>query len=378
MTEQQVRELIGAAVGTDGTIDETIGRIGPETVAALLLDELAARADIDELTDYPKVTVQFELSHRGKSADHVLVTEGGRATCTPGRADAPDAAVTQELGDLLRGVFGTDNLRANPTRSVAWHHLGDPRTLIGPPHVFTMVRRLLRGCEPVTHDLSELSIRFGSDKWGLHCYTPHYERHFAPYADRALNILEIGVGGYSRPAWGGGSLRMWKRFFHRSMVFGIDIFDKQAFQSQRIGILQGSQSDEGFLEEALRRTGPLDIVIDDGSHVNSDVITSFGYLFPRLRPGGLYVIEDVQTAYWPGYGGSSENLTDPTTSVGFAKTLIDGLNHEEFEPLEARVAAPTDHHVAGLHFYHNLVIIEKARNTEGVLPAWIPHEPYTG
>ncbi|MEU6467429.1 class I SAM-dependent methyltransferase [Streptomyces sp. NPDC046976] len=375
MTEQQVRELIDAATRTPGEIDAAIDRIGPATVAAVLLDELGSRADIDELTDYPAVVVEFALSHRGETASHTITTDKGRTTCAPGRPGAPDAVVSQELGDLLRGVFGIRGSRTNPTRSIAWHHLGEPRAIVGPPHVFTTVRRLLRGSEPVSHDLSELSIRFGSDKWGLHYYTPHYEKYFAPLADLALNILEIGVGGYSHPEWGGGSLRMWKRFFHRGMIYGVDTFDKQAHQRQRIGILQGDQGDVDFLEQALDRTGPLDIVIDDGSHLNSDVLTSFRCLFPHLRPGGLYIIEDMQTSYWPGFGGSSENLDDPATSVGFTKTLVDGLNHEEFEPPEARTPTGSDRQIGGLHFYHNLLIIEKARNEEGALPVWIPRRP---
>ncbi len=37
---------------------------------------------------------------------------------------------------------------------------------------------------------------------------------------------------------------------------------------------------------------PLDLVIDDASHFRDETIASFETLFPRLRPGGQYVIED--------------------------------------------------------------------------------------
>jgi hypothetical protein len=74
--------------------------------------------------------------------------------------------------------------------------------------------------------------------------------------------------------------------------------------------------DESFLGKVLEETGPLDIIIDDGSHINRDVLTSFHYLFPGLRTGGFYVIEDLQTAYWPGYGGSSDDLGGACTSMG--------------------------------------------------------------
>jgi len=139
-------------------------------------------------------------------------------------------------------------------------------------------------------------------------------------------------------------------------------------------VLKGDQSDPAFLAELAAETGPLDIVVDDGSHCSSDIITSFKHLFPHVRMGGLYVIEDMQTSYWPSFGGTSDELTNPGTSVGFAKELIDGLNHEELIPPEARPGQATDRSIFALHFYHNLLVIEKTMNAEGTLPSWIPRK----
>lgn len=47
---------------------------------------------------------------------------------------------------------------------------------------------------------------------------------------------------------------------------------------------------------------PYDIIIDDGSHMVRHVIASFEALFPYLRRGGLYIIEDLHTSYWKRYG----------------------------------------------------------------------------
>ncbi len=165
---------------------------------------------------------------------------------------------------------------------------------------------------------------------------------------------------------------MWKRFFRRGLVYGVDVYDKTALREQRIHTVQGDQADPAFLTALAERIGPIDIVIDDGSHYCPDVIAAFGALFPHVVPGGLYVIEDLQTSYWPGYGGSSERLSDPTTSMGFLKQLLDGLNHEEHEPPTAHRPSGTDRTLAGAHFYHNLAILDKGRNEEGTVPAWIP------
>nr|BAQ21950.1 putative sugar O-methyltransferase [Streptomyces versipellis] len=372
MTDSDVKALILAATAPDDEAGRAIGRIGVAKAVSVLLDELVSRADLDDIGDHPTVTVRFDLAFAGEVTGHVLKVDKGGAVHDGGPDAEADAVVSQDLTDLLRGVYGIRAQRTNPTRSISWKHLKTPSAFVQPPWVFTTVRRLLAGSQDSPSDLADLSIRFDSDKWGLHFYTPHYERHFAPLRDLPVTVLEIGVGGYSDPDRGGGSLRMWKRYFHRGTVHGVDTYDKSGLEEQRIDILQGSQSDPEFLARLAEHTGPLDIVIDDGSHVSSDVVTSFQHLFAQVRPGGLYVVEDLQMSYWPGYGGNSQELNDPATSVGFVKTLVDGLHHEEFEPAEARVAAPTDTQVAGLHFYHNLVIIEKASNTEGTVPAWIP------
>jgi hypothetical protein len=211
-------------------------------------------------------------------------------------------------------------------------------------------------------NLVALAMLYGTDKWGHHWYAKHYQTYFAPLRLKRLSILEIGIGGYDDPAAGGASLRMWRTYFPRSMIFGIDIYDKSRLDERRIKTFRGSQVDERFLRAVLDETGPLDIVIDDGSHRNEHVIRSFELLFPYLREGGMYVIEDTQTSYWPSEGGSSTELNNVRTTMGFLKALVDGLNHAEF----AHEQEPSfyDRNIVAIHFYHNLVFIRKGPNDE--------------
>ena len=211
--------------------------------------------------------------------------------------------------------------------------------------------------------LTELAQEFGSDKWGVHRYTPHYERHFAPFRDRELVLLELGIGGYAREQQGGASLRMWKWFFPRAQVVGLDIEDKSFVDEARITSVQGSQTNGRLLRRICARFGEPTIVIDDGSHRPAHVIKSFQVLFPLLADGGLYVIEDIQTSYWPQWKGSLDR-DDPTTSMAMVKRLIDGLNFEEY--LDAAYEPTyTDLNIRAVHCYHNLVVIEKGDNREG-------------
>jgi hypothetical protein len=211
-------------------------------------------------------------------------------------------------------------------------------------------------------DLVALARLNGTDKWGDHWYAQHYQSHFAPLRLKRLKILELGVGGYEDPAAGGASLRMWRTYFPHSMIYGIDIYDKSLLDESRVKTFKGSQVDERFLRAVLDETGPLDMIIDDGSHINEHVIQSFGLLFPHLRDQGWYVIEDTQTSYWANAGGSSSELNNPATTMGFLKKLVDGLNYAELE--QAREPSFYDRNVVAMQFYHNLVFIQKGSNNE--------------
>lgn len=227
-----------------------------------------------------------------------------------------------------------------------------------------MLRRIRRShlaAWVLRKDLRALAKFYGSDKWGTHCYATHYQQHFSPRRRERLTILEIGVGGYHVPHAGGGSLRMWKRYFPKANIFAIDIFDKSPHNEDRIRIFKGSQDDPAFLASVVAATGPIDIVIDDGSHINAHVLASFELLFPHLRQGGWYVIEDLQTSYWPAFGGSEDPLASDT-GIALCKRLVDGLNWEE---CRNRRPGRFDADITAIHMYHNLAFIKKGRNVEG-------------
>lgn len=216
----------------------------------------------------------------------------------------------------------------------------------------------------LVRDLSTLAELHGSDKYGGHRYTPHYEKHFAPWRRKKINLLEIGVGGYGDPHQGGGSLRMWKSFFSRANIYGLDIHDKSPHDQHRIKTFKGSQVDKEFLLEMTQKIGPIDIIIDDGSHINEHIITTFKILFPLLKSPGIYVVEDLQTSYWKEEYGGSEDLKAEFTAMNFLKSLVDGLNFQEFTNQDY-VPSYFDQNIVSIHFYHNLAFVYKDTNNEG-------------
>lgn len=216
---------------------------------------------------------------------------------------------------------------------------------------------------PQRPDLSQIAERTGTDKWGVHFYTPHYEQHLRHLRDESFTLLEIGVGGYARDRQGGASLRMWKRYFRQAHIVGLDIQDKSFLDRPRITTVQADQTDPTALRDVLDRVGVPQVVIDDGSHRPADILATFQILFPLLPDGAVYAVEDTQTSYWPEFGGH-EDPTASGTTMDFVKALVDGLNHEEFL-IPSYKPTYTDLHVKAVHCYHNLVVIEKGDNFEG-------------
>lgn len=242
-----------------------------------------------------------------------------------------------------------------------WQVLRRVRRKLAPPPPALV--KAPTGLAAISDDLCKLAEHFKTDKWGIHRYAQHYQRHLQHLKNDSMNLLEIGVGGYNRAGQGGASLRMWKHFFPNAQIFGMDIQDKSFVDEDRITTFVGDQSDPASLTTIAEKIGTLDVIIDDGSHRSPHVITTFETLFPLLRDGGIYAVEDTQSSYWPEWQGSAD-LDDPKTSMGLLKRLTDGLNYEEFVDEDYRPTY-TDLNVVGVHFYHNLVIIEKGKNAEG-------------
>ena len=220
---------------------------------------------------------------------------------------------------------------------------------------------------PHSCSLNILALKHGTDKksiFGGHGYVKHYQRYFSSIRRKKVKILEIGIGGYSDPKAGGGSLRMWGEYFPRGMIYGIDLQDKRCIASTRIKVFTGSQNDLTFLKKVAAEIGQIDIVIDDGSHINEHVITSFHTLFPYLADGGIYAIEDVQSSYLPQFGGNWENLDVRTTTMGMVKTLVDGINYKY---IPNRAPTYFDENIASIHFYPNIAFIFKGKNKYALL-----------
>jgi hypothetical protein len=140
-------------------------------------------------------------------------------------------------------------------------------------------------------DLDIMGVLEGTDKSSSVTFSWDYLRHYqtllAPWRDQPINFIEIGVES-------GASLSVWKKYFSRAQIVGIDINPGcRRLAGDRVAIETGSQDDPSFLHQVCAKYPPS-IIIDDGSHMADHIIYSFRHLFPMLRAGGLYVVEDLE------------------------------------------------------------------------------------
>ena len=171
---------------------------------------------------------------------------------------------------------------------------------------------------------------YGTDKSSdKHNYCVKYEKYLPFNRYDKLNILEIGV-------LDGKSLLTWKDYYYRSNILGIDINpDCKKYEEDRIFIEIGSQDDDKFLNKISNEYGQFDFILDDGSHLNEHVIFSFETLFQYVKSGGIYIVEDVATSYFPWYGGG---LNDPKSMMEYFKKLTDDINFRGVENLDDQAA----------------------------------------
>jgi hypothetical protein len=199
-----------------------------------------------------------------------------------------------------------------------------------------------------------------ADKWDP--YFDVYEAHLGRYRGRAPRLLEIGVQH-------GGSSQMWLDYFGPgTRIVGIDI-DTRCLQHAQEGveIVIGDQSSEEFWNRFFAaHPEPFDIVIDDGSHYQHDMILSFFLASKQVRDGGVYLVEDCHTSYFPHHQipprdpDPDTGLRNANSFMGFAKAGADMLNighirdRRGIHPLLLEAYA----RVAGMHVYDSMVVYD--------------------
>lgn len=186
-------------------------------------------------------------------------------------------------------------------------------------------------------------------KW-MH-YFEIYERHFGQFRNQPISLLEFGV-------LHGGSLQMWKHYFGKqAKIYGADINPRCAeLAEDQITILLADQESRESLRNICNTLPPFDIIIDDGGHTMLQQKTTFEEMWGQLKIGGIYLIEDMLTSYWPSFGGGYK---DPVNFVEYTKNLIDQLHAWHAVPNSGLTVNEFTRTAFSLHYYDSVLVIEK-------------------
>jgi hypothetical protein len=196
-------------------------------------------------------------------------------------------------------------------------------------------------------------------------------RHYFPPPDAPITLLELGV-------YKGDSLRVLASYFRSGKIIGVDLATQGPDFSGFANIAYEStdQADCARLEEISATHAPsgYDIIIDDASHYGHLSQISYSALFPRLKPGGLYIVEDWGTGYyddWPDGRHYQTEIAEPADGglpkripshdfgmVGFVKSLIDDAAGDHLRPSVHGPKTRTDT-LAFMHVYKTCVILKK-------------------
>ena len=152
-----------------------------------------------------------------------------------------------------------------------------------------------------------------------HGYAKFYESYFHPFKDKEIRLLEIGT-------WKGASVASFYYYFKKGIIFCIDRNYKFQFYSKRVNFFycdtrnnKDIKKFENFLTN--KNSKFFDIIIDDGSHIYSDILSNFQRFFKKVNSGGLYVIEDFNHyKYYPHLDDSSNDSLDIDVLFKLLKT----------------------------------------------------------
>lgn len=199
-----------------------------------------------------------------------------------------------------------------------------------------------------------------SDKWVN--YFDIYDECFRRYIANSPYVLEIGVQN-------GGSLQILNKYLKNATLYGVDIDPKviNLNLEPNIHLFNFNITDEKAINQNFKNLN-FDIIIDDGSHICSDIIQTFKLFFSRLKPGGVFLIEDLHTSYWESHGGS---YLGADSAIEFFKKFADLLNfyHIKDHHFEKNFSLE-DRYIfewlRSIYFYDSVVVIhklQKARET---------------
>lgn len=220
---------------------------------------------------------------------------------------------------------------------------------------------------PEYKHLITLGNASGSAKFTWHDYGLVYSQYLSPLKDKPIKLLEIGI-------LNGDSVKLWENYFPKAELHFIDCsMARVTYFSKRSHYHLADQGNPDDLKKVIEITGgEFDVIIDDGGHCMDQQITSFIELFPHIKSGGMYIVEDLHTSYWLDFGGAGTQ-ENPLAGEGSAITFFQNLVHDinfiganagrvNYELLSENYKKTLSYYqknIYSIHFYDSMCIIIK-------------------
>jgi len=137
--------------------------------------------------------------------------------------------------------------------------------------------------------LHDIGMKYQTDKAYYHRYMDFYEQFFAPIKNDVKKVIEIGV-------YSGSSIQTWLEYFPNAIIYGIDCNPRpEVLQYERFVFITKDALKEDVY--GIFSDEDIDIVIDDGSHLMSHQQDTLKYYWPKIKPKGYFVMEDLHTSF---------------------------------------------------------------------------------
>jgi hypothetical protein len=181
-------------------------------------------------------------------------------------------------------------------------------------------------------------------------YFQVYARLFEQYRGKSITFIEVGV-------YNGGSLFMWRDYFGpKARIIGVE-FNPLAKKWEKDGfeIYIGNQADPQFWTSLFNKIGCVDIVLDDGGHTNQQQIVTCDQCIPKIRNGGMMIVEDVHSSYMTRFGNPSKY-----SFIEWAKKLVNDVN-SRFDGLSIK-PSNMKNYVYSIEFFESIVCFKVDRD----------------
>jgi hypothetical protein len=213
--------------------------------------------------------------------------------------------------------------------------------------------------------MEKIGRKAETDKIIIHGYHRFYEDYLSSFRNEGISMLEIGIQN-------GNSLKLWKNYFPKAYIYGIDI--SIDYTDERTTIFKADQSNIDDLNRIVIDIKPrqLHFINDDGSHIPEHQILSFNKFFDELLiEGGIYIIEDIETSYWKRgelYGYSTNyGYCHRLSVIEIFKNMADYINRKYISDFDKKVlreklkdfSDSTLNAISSITFAQNCIIIKK-------------------